>query len=246
MKQLENKVAVVTGGASGIGKAIVEIFAQQGAKVIIADLHSELGNQLIENMGDGNVVFIKADASSPDDHRRMVEAAVENFGALHIAVNSAGVDSRTDLHAEADVVEWKTLIDRHLNSIFYGLHYQLPEIEKVGGSIINMIPNSEAKGFAQSSAHIAAKHGIWGLTQSAGLQYATKGVRVNAIDPGFVSTPLKQEYPDIHTPASLETAGALPDFRGQNKAAELALWLASEKSSYAIASYYAVGNYILH
>src|SRR5690606_21160227 len=103
MKQLENKVAVVTGGASGIGKAIVEIFAQQGAKVIIADLHSELGNQLIENMGDGNVVFIKADASSPDDHRRMVEAAVENFGALHIAVNSAGVDSRTDLHAEADV-----------------------------------------------------------------------------------------------------------------------------------------------
>lgn len=245
MKQLENKVAVVTGGASGIGRAIVELFVKAGAQVVIADLDDRAGNLLIENLGHGNVVFMKADTSLPQDNKRIVEAAVENFGALHIAVNNAGIGGESNPVHQLSIEGWKQVIDINLNGVFYGLHYQLPEIQKVGGSIINMASILGAVGFAQSSAYVAAKHGVVGLTKSASWEYAAKGVRINAIGPGFISTPLIEQSLDKDTLHYLETQHAFQRLGKPEEVAELALWLASDRSSFVTGAYYPVdGGYL--
>ncbi len=245
MKQLNDKVAIVTGGVSGIGKAIVELFVKEGAKVVIADLNEKLGEELINNLGEGNVIFIKADASSAEDNKKIVEAAIENFGALHIAVNNAGIGGESNAVADLSIEGWKKVIDINLNGVFYGMHYQIPEIEKVGGSIINMASILGAVGFAKSSAYVAAKHGVVGLTQAAGWEYATKGVRINAIGPGFIATPLVEANLDADSLKYLETQHAFQRLGKPEEVAELALWLASDKSSFVTASYYPVdGGYL--
>ncbi|GEM67903.1 short-chain dehydrogenase [Sphingobacterium mizutaii NBRC 14946 = DSM 11724] len=245
MKQLNDKVAIVTGGVSGIGKAIVELFVKEGAKVVIADLNEKLGEELINNLGEGNVIFIKADASSAEDNKKIVEAAIENFGALHIAVNNAGIGGESNAVADLSIEGWKKVIDINLNGVFYGMHYQIPEIEKVGGSIINMASILGAVGFAKSSAYVAAKHGVVGLTQAAGWEYATKGVRINAIGPGFIATPLVEANLDADSLKYLETQHAFQRLGKPEEVAELALWLASDKASFVTASYYPVdGGYL--
>jgi len=245
MKQLNDKVAIVTGGASGIGKAIVELFVKEGAKVVVADLNEKLGNDLINSLGDADVIFIKADASSAEDNKKIVEAAIENFGALHIAVNNAGIGGEANPVADLSIEGWKKVIDINLNGVFYGMHYQIPEIEKVGGSIINMASILGAVGFAQSSAYVAAKHGVVGLTKSAGWEYATKGVRINAIGPGFISTPLVDDNLDADTLKYLETQHAFQRLGKPEEVAELTLWLASDKASFVTGSYYPVdGGYL--
>ncbi|MVZ65475.1 SDR family oxidoreductase [Sphingobacterium sp. DK4209] len=245
MKQLENKVAIVTGGASGIGKAIVHLFIQEGAKVVVADLNEKLGDELIDSLGDSNIIFVKADASSAEDNKKIVEVAIENFGALHIAVNNAGIGGDSATVGELSIESWKKVIDINLNGVFYGMHYQLPEIEKVGGSIINMASILGQVGFANSSAYVAAKHGVVGLTKTAGWEYATKGVRINAIGPGFIATPLVDNALDENALKYLETQHAFQRLGRPEEVAELALWLASDKSSFVTASYYPVdGGYL--
>src|SRR5690606_23526022 len=147
MKQLENKVALVTGGASGIGRAIVELFVKEGAKVVFTDLNSGLGTKVQQELG-AQTLFVKADASSPQDNKTAVDKAVERFGALHIAVNNAGVGGEANIVGEMSIEGWKSVIDINLNGVFYGMHYQIPEIEKAGGSIINMASILGSVGFA--------------------------------------------------------------------------------------------------
>lgn len=244
MKQLENKVAIVTGGASGIGKAIVELFIKEGAKVVIADLNEDLGIKLSESLGDATT-FVRADSSSPEDNKKLVDTAVEKFGALHIAVNNAGIGGDAAIVGDYSLESWKKVIDINLNGVFFGMHYQLPEIEKVGGSIINMASILGLVGFANSSAYVAAKHGVVGLTKTAGWEYGTRGVRINAIGPGFISTPLIDNNLDKDTLTYLETQHAMQRLGKPEEVAELALWLASNKSSFVTGSYYPVdGGYL--
>ena len=244
MKQLENKVAIVTGGASGIGKAIVELFVKEGAKVVIADLNEDLGTKLANSLGEATV-FVKADSSSSEDNKKLVDIAVEKFGALHIAVNNAGIGGDAATVGDYKIESWKKVIDINLNGVFYGMHYQLPEIEKVGGSIINMASILGQAGLANSSAYVAAKHGVVGLTKSAGWEYGTRGVRINAIGPGFISTPLVDDNLDKETLTFLETQHAMQRLGKSEEVAELALWLASDKSSFVTGSYYPVdGGYL--
>ncbi|TYP96417.1 NAD(P)-dependent dehydrogenase (short-subunit alcohol dehydrogenase family) [Sphingobacterium allocomposti] len=245
MKKLENKVALVTGGASGIGKAIVETFIKAGAKVVVADLNEKLGHEMVNGDGDGNIVFIKADASSPEDNKKIVDAAIENFGALHIAVNNAGIGGAAATVGDYPIDSWNKVIAINLNGVFYGMHYQLPEIEKVGGSIINMASILGSVGFAQSSAYVAAKHGVVGLTKSAAWEYGARGVRINAIGPGFISTPLIDDNLDEETQQYLASQHAMQRLGKPEEVAELALWLASDKSSFVTGSYYPVdGGYL--
>lgn len=245
MKQLENKIAIITGGASGIGKAIAQLFVKEGAKVVIADLNENLGQSLAAELGSENSVFIKGDASSAEDNKRNVEAAVERFGALHIAVNNAGIGGPAAIVGEYPLEGWKKVIDINLNGVFYGMHYQLPEIEKVGGSIINVASILGQVGFAMSSAYVAAKHGVVGLTKAASWEYGTKNVRINAIGPGFISTPLIDDSLDAETQQYLASQHAMQRLGKSEEVAELALWLASDKSSFVTGAYYAVdGGYL--
>ncbi len=170
MKQLENKVALVTGGASGIGKAIVELFVKEGAKVVFTDLNEEFGKKVQQKLGP-QAHFVKSDASLPQDNKKAVEETVAKFGALHIAVNNAGIGGEANIVGELSLEGWKKTIDINLNGVFYGMHYQLPEIEKVGGSIINMASILGQVGFVGSSAYVAAKHGVVGLTKSAAWEW---------------------------------------------------------------------------
>ncbi|NQD70494.1 SDR family oxidoreductase [Sphingobacterium shayense] len=245
MSVLENKVAIVTGGASGIGKAIVEIFLQEGAKVVVADLDENAGRVILEGNTVGNVVFIKADIASPEDNQKIVDAAIENFGALHIAVNNAGISGASNDVGDYPIESWNKVIDINLNGVFYGMHYQLPEIEKVGGSIVNMASILGQVGFANSSAYAAAKHGIVGLTKSAAWEYGERNVRINAIGPGFIVTPLIDKELDDQVQKDLASQHALQRLGKPQEVAELALWLASEKSSFATGGYYPIdGGYL--
>lgn len=137
------------------------------------------------------------------------------------------------------------MIDINLNGVFYGMHYQIPEIEKVGGSIVNMASILGAVGFANSSAYVAAKHGVVGLTKSAAWEYGTRGVRINAIGPGFIATPLIDGALDESTQQYLASQHAMQRLGQPHEVAELALWLASDKSSFSTGAYYPVdGGYL--
>ena len=146
MNLLEGKVALVTGGASGIGKACAEIFLKEGAKVVITDWNEELGKEVAKKLGQ-DVLFIKADSSSADDNKMMVEKSIEKFGALHIAVNNAGISGESNTVSNLSPEGWDKVIAVNLNGVFYGMHYQIPEIKKVGGSIINMASILGSVGF---------------------------------------------------------------------------------------------------
>ncbi len=244
MKSLENKVAIITGGASGIGKACAELFVKEGAKVCITDLNEELGNKTAAELGE-NAMFLKADSSSAEDNKMIVQKTVEKFGALHIAVNNAGIGGEANKVADLSLEGWKKVIDINLNGVFYGMHYQIPEIKKNGGSIVNMASILGSVGFANSSAYVAAKHGVVGLTKTAAWEYGTDNVRINAVGPGFIITPLVDSALDTDTLKFLESQHAFQRLGEPIEVAELVLWLASDKSSFATGTYYPIdGGYL--
>lgn len=244
MKRLENKIALVTGGASGIGKAIVKTFISEGAKVVFTDLNEVLGIEVQNEIGE-NTYFIKADASSPSDNEKIVKETIAKFGALHIAVNNAGIGGESNIVGDLSLEGWRKVIDINLNGVFYGMHYQLPEIEKVGGSIINMASILGSVGFANSSAYSAAKHGVLGLTKASAWEYGTRNVRINAIGPGFISTPLVDDNLTPEVLKYLETQHAMQRLGKAEEVASLALWLASDESSFATGAYYPIdGGYL--
>lgn len=244
MKQLDNKVALVTGGASGIGKSIVELFLKEGAKVAFTDLNEEMGRKVQQELGD-NSLFIKSNAASPEDNKAAVEATVNAFGALHIAVNNAGIGGEANTVGDLSIEGWKQVIDINLNGVFYGMHYQLPQIEKVGGSIINMASILGSVGFATSSGYSAAKHGVIGLTKSAAWEYGTRNVRINAVGPGFISTPLVESSLDTDTLNYLKSQHAMQRLGKTEEVAAMVLWLASDASSFATGTYYPIdGGYL--
>lgn len=244
MGVLDNKIALITGGASGIGRATAELFIKEGAKVTITDLNVELGEQVAKELGE-NAFFVEANSSSPEDNRNVVEKTVEKFGGLHIAVNNAGIGGASAVVSEYPVEEWNKVIDINLNGVFYGMHYQIPEIEKSGGSIINIASILGSVGFANSSAYTAAKHGVVGLTKAAAWEYGTRGVRINAVGPGFIRTTLVESSLSPEALQYLESQHALNRLGVSQEVAELILWLASDKSSFATGTYYPIdGGYL--
>lgn len=244
MKSLENKVALITGGASGIGKACAELFIKEGAKVCITDLNENLGKQTAEELGE-NAIFIKADSSSVQDNQMIVQKTIEKFGALHIAVNNAGIGGEANKLADMSIEGWNKVIDINLNGVFYGMRFQIPEIKKVGGSIINMASILGAVGFSNSSAYVASKHAVVGMTKSVAWEYATEGVRINAVGPAFIRTPLIDNSLDKETISFLESQHAFQRLGTPMEVAELVLWLASDKSSFATGTYFPIdGGYL--
>ncbi|HUH25844.1 MAG TPA: SDR family oxidoreductase, partial [Flavobacterium sp.] len=219
-------------------------FVKEGAKVVFTDLNEDLGKNVQDELG-AQTYFVKSDASSAEDNKKAVEETIAKFGALHIAVNNAGIGGEPNAVGDLSIDGWKKVIDVNLNGVFYGMHFQLPEIEKVGGSIINIASILGQVGFANSSAYVAAKHGVVGLTKSAAWEYGTRKVRINAVGPGFIATPLVDNALDADTLKYLETQHALQRLGTSEEVASLVLWLASDQSSFATGGYYPIdGGYL--
>lgn len=249
MKTLEDKVAVITGAASGIGEAIAKLFAKEGAKVVVSDISAENGNQVaaeIKKTG-ADAIFVKADTSTASDHEKLVNETIKTFGKLNIAVNNAGIGGASAPIGEYPLDSWQKVIDINLSGVFYGMRYQLPQMVKAGsGSIINMASILGQAGFENSAAYVSAKHGVVGLTKTGAIEYAKRNIRINAVGPGFIYTGLVNEQTMGKEAISLlETKHPMGRLGKAEEVAALCLFLASDKASFITGSYYPVdGGYL--
>lgn len=244
---MENKVVIITGAASGIGKAAAELFANQGASVVISDIQESEGKLIAENItsSGGKASFFKTDVAIPEDMEALVDFTVETYGRLDIAVNNAGIGGELNPIADMSIEGWQKVIAVNLNSLFYGMKYQIPAMLKSGsGSIVNISSILGSVGFAGSGAYTAAKHGIVGLTQTAALEYSAKNIRINAVGPGFIDTPLLNAL-DAETKKQVVALHPIGRLGKSEEIAELILWLGSDKSSFVTGSYYSIdGGYL--
>lgn len=248
MKSLENKVAVVTGAGSGIGKAVAFTFAAEGAKVVVSDINEAHGNAVVDEIkkNGGDAFFIKADTSKAAENDNLVKQTLAHYGALHIGVNNAGIGGEAAPTGEYPVESWEKVIAINLTGVFYGLRYQIPAILKSGGgSIINMASILGQVGTRFSPAYVAAKHGVVGLTKSAALEYADQKIRINSVGPGYIKTPLLEEHLSAEQMEGLVKLHPIGRLGEAQEIAELVLWLASDKASFVTGTYYAAdGGYL--
>jgi NAD(P)-dependent dehydrogenase (short-subunit alcohol dehydrogenase family) len=246
-QQFRGKVALVTGGASGIGEACVLALARAGARVAIVDLNQERGAKLVEQAteAESEAIFLRVDVSDPQAVEQMVADTIATFGRLDIAVNNAGIGGEANPTADYSIADWQRVININLNSVFYCMHYEIPQmLQQGGGSIINMTSILGTVGFATAPAYVAAKHGIVGLTKSAALEYGRQGLRINSVGPGFIKTPLLADSLDDQTQAYLAGLHALGRMGEPEEVASLVTFLASDEASFLTGGYYLVdGGY---
>jgi NAD(P)-dependent dehydrogenase (short-subunit alcohol dehydrogenase family) len=247
-KDLAGKVALVTGAASGIGRAIAHAYGDAGAKVVVSDVDDRGGMQTIEALhAKGcDAIYVRADTSKPADGEALVRAAVDRFGGLHVACNNAGIGGPSAPVGEYPIDGWDKVIAINLSGVFYGMRYQIPAmLASGGGSIVNIASILAAVGFRNSAAYVAAKHGVIGLTQNAAIEYAAQGVRVNAVGPAFINTPLLEKNLTAEVRAQLAALHPIGRLGESEEVASLVLWLSSDRASFATGSYYPLdGGYL--
>jgi len=241
------KVAIVTGGASGIGEAVAKALAAGGAKVVVADLNADAARATAESltMAGGTAASFAVDVADPKQNEAMVAFAQKTYGGLHLAVNNAGIGGASAPTGEYPVDAWDKVIGINLDGVFYGLRYEIPAIlASGGGAIVNVASILGSVGFANSPAYVAAKHGVVGLTKSTALEYGEKGLRVNAIGPGFIETPLLTKTMDDATLKFIASKHAMNRLGQPEEVAALTTFLLSDEASFITGSYHLVdGGY---
>lgn len=248
--EFKDKVVLVTGGNSGIGKATAYAFAKEGAKVIICGRDSQKGKLVVdESKVNGWVVdFVAIDISNADDVKKMIEQIVKKYGRIDIAFNNAGVDGDVAKTVDCSIENWNNVMEVNINGTFYCMKYEINEMLKTGaGAIVNNISLSGHRGYPGCIAYVTSKHSLVGLTQGAASEYAKDQIRINGISPGLIKTPMTdkdaERVADYYEKVNkLEPLGRI----GQpEEVAEAVLWLCSSKASFVTGHIMAVDGGIL-
>ena len=240
--RLEDKVAIVTGGGSGIGRATCQRFLDEGAKVVIADRNrsgAEATRALLEG-GDENTAIAEVDVSSAVQVQAMVDETVARFGKLDILVNGAAILIRTPPLAEVEEIDWDLTMDTNLKGLFYCCKYAIPPmIDNGAGSIVNIASMSGVRGAAYSVPYAVSKAGVIHLTKVAAGQYTSQGVRINCIAPGGIDTPqMRGSTASAENFQGREDGHPMGRVGRPDEIANLILWLASDEASYVSGSTY--------
>lgn len=235
---MQGKVAFVTGGASGIGRATAIAFAQKGAHVVITDVSDKNGQAVVQEIQDrnGHALFIHLDVTKPEEVEQAVQMAVKEYGRLDYGVNNAGIGGGSAPVGDHKVEDWNAVIAVNLTGVFLCMKYELQQMEKQGsGVVVNMASILGQVGFANSVGYVAAKHGVIGMTETAAIDYATKGIRVNAVCPGFIETPMLSGAGMTRGTDLYNAIASLHPMKRLGVAEEIAstvVWLCSDEASF--------------
>ena len=235
--RLEGKVALITGGASGIGQATALVFAREGAKVVVADVSGDGAERTVRTIREmgGEAISVVADVSKAVEVDAMVRRTVESYGRLDCAFNNAGIEGLVSPTAECTEDNWLRVIAINLTGVWLCMKYEIAQMLKQGGgSIVNTSSGAGLVGLAGAPAYCAAKHGVAGLTKTAALEYATSGIRVNAVCPGFIRTPMVERVLDKGVYAETDAINWQPMGRmgRPEEIAEAVAWLCSDAASF--------------
>jgi NAD(P)-dependent dehydrogenase (short-subunit alcohol dehydrogenase family) len=236
MDGLQDSVTIVTGGSTGIGHAAALRFAEEGSQVVLADVNTEDGLATVDEIDEmgGEATFVETDVSDPADVENMVETAVDTYGGLDFAFNNAGVEGDDSVASEQTLDNWEQVIDVNLKGVFLGMRAEIPAmLESGGGAIVNTASIAGVVGFPELSPYVASKHGVIGLTKTAALEYSGEGVRVNAVCPGVIDTPMvERSSEDMESVDQAIAATPLGRLGAPNEIGDAAVWLCSEESSF--------------
>ena len=243
-----DRVAIVTGGGSGLGEAISKLLAARGARVVLTDINLEAAERVAAEITEagGTASAIQQDTAKAADSEKVVQHAVSTYGALHYAVNNAGIGGASAPAGETDLADWDRVININLNGVLYGMRYQIPAMLDAGAAkcaIVNMASIHGRVAAIGNGAYTAAKHGVVGLTRNAAAEYGPQGLRINCVGPAYIDTPLLESLP-AEARAGLVSRHPLGRLGRAEEVAAPVCFLLSDEASFMTGGYYLVdGGY---